>query len=83
MKPIDLTAFKVPDGWTAEVVYGKYVMLRSPMGLMATLDLDLHIFRSGMAMHGRPVSTITYTGRGWRQRLTDAAVAHLQAIEGA
>ena len=77
----------VPTGWEIELINGYgggFMLIRSPMGLMAMLDTKYATqrgFRTGHVTVGRLTSTRTYAGRGWLQQLADDAVAHLAAIE--
>lgn len=75
----------VPGGWSVEeLIHAGCVLVRSPTGLMVTLDLAKRGFRSGLSSTGMPNEATPgapYTGRGWLQRLTADAVAHLQEVE--
>lgn len=78
-------AGSVPGGWQVEeLIHAGCVLVRSPTGLMVTLDLAKRGLRSGLSSHGmlnEATPGAPYTGRGWLQRLTADAVAHLQEVE--
>jgi hypothetical protein len=71
---------KLPAGWTSEDVKhsdGDYIVIRRPDGhvsLSVTIDLKRREFRAGYAMTGPMLSHGTYSGRGWRDYLINAAV---------
>lgn len=75
----------VGEGYTIEPLYGgaRWAVVRSPSGLMATLDFEQRVFRGGQVVHGRPNSKAAtiYRGRGWRQDLCDDAIEWLRSIE--
>ena len=71
----------VPAGWTTEVVGDQHILVRSPGGYMATIDLERRWFCSWMTTNGRPASIGKFAGRGWRSLLTQAAVDYLMPIE--
>jgi hypothetical protein len=70
---------KLPEGWTAEELENwNCILIRSPERYMVTLDLKRRGFRSGLVTQGRLTSEgQTFRGRGWKQKLADAAVQWL------
>lgn len=82
----------IPEGWTLEPYSPssrELFVLRTPAPVcyMATVDFKQRSVRSGMSWSGRVVGekrtkrgyeAPKYEGRGWRQKLVDAAVAHLR-----
>lgn len=75
----------LPAGWVCEDMAGHpdHMVIRSPEGYMATVDLKLRCFRSGMSISGPGVIVFPapkYVGRGWRNKLCDDAVKHLESV---
>jgi hypothetical protein len=83
--------FRIPEGWTLEMLLPSKMLLRTPppLSYMATLDFCARGFRSGLSSSGRFVGEkLTkrgyerkkYGGRGWEQALVDDAVTWLEAL---
>lgn len=84
----------IPEGWTLEPYSpssADIFVLHTPPPpcYMATIDFKYRGFRSGMCMSGRwhgqkvtkkGLERPKYVGRGWQQRLVDAAVEHLREV---
>lgn len=85
-----LNDLRVPDGWTIEELPRDpdHLLLSTPEPgrYMATIDLRLRGFRTGLATTGRLVGEEwdkkrkKYGGCGWRQEVVDDAVAHLREV---
>lgn len=78
----------LPAGWASED-WGGQLVLKAPALVghvpyagYVTVDFSRRCFRSGSVTIGPAASQATYTGRGWRQRLIDDAVAWLQGVLG-
>ncbi len=74
----------VPDGWTSEPIRGRrdgdeLVVIRSPDGLMVTVDFEERGYRGGMMTYGKMVKD-GYSGRGWRKALVEDAVVWLSDV---
>lgn len=78
---------RIPEGWQFKQLkpekLGCYLLTTPstrPPVLMATVDFRRRVFRGGLTVTGRAAVEITafYTGRGWRQRLVDDAMAWLE-----
>lgn len=70
----------VPSDWTIEAVPPHHALVRSPDGMMATLDFDKRGWRAGYTTTSRIESQGTYGGRGWKQALCAAAVRWLDNL---
>lgn len=71
---------KVPAGWGISPYSGRkdVFVLHSPQRYMVTVDYERRCFRGGSTIYGAPVvSHAEFRGRGWKQALTDAAMAWL------
>lgn len=72
----------VPEGWTARIVEGRFVLLEAPWGFVTlALDLPHRGYRGGMSTWGKLLNTKSYGDRGWMKRLTADAVAWLQSAK--
>lgn len=73
---------RAPDGWSLEKLsYSEQYLLRTPDGLMATIDFEKRCFRAGLATGGSAHGPAQKpAGRGWQQALVDAAVAWLNSV---
>lgn len=71
-----------PQGWTYEPIQPKnfFLLIRSPDGLMVTVDFFKRGFRSGYVTTGRMTSTSKYTGRGWKNKLVTAGIKWLDGV---
>lgn len=80
----------IPSGWTAEWYFTdefRYVVIACPSnitntwGYFVTVDLEDRCFRSGMSASGPKAGPKgnRLRGHGWRKRLVEQAVRHLQA----
>lgn len=76
----DAFAPDVPEGWTWEYQYNnRYLVLSWPKYGYVTMDMERRGFRGGMVWTGPLNSTDRYSGRGWKQHLTEDAVAWLRS----
>lgn len=75
-----MTDLKLPDGWTSEHYVGCGTSITWPAHGGVTIDWERRGFRSGYSVTGALTSTAKYTGRGWKQRLVDDAVAWLRGV---
>lgn len=80
-----LDGVRLPEGWTARRMGRSegYAEIVAPMGhasCFVTVDFANRGFRGGGSTTGRMASTLVYTGRGWRQRLIQDAIAWLRAV---
>lgn len=73
---------RAPDGWLLEKLsYSEQYILRTPDGLMATIDFEKRCFRAGLTTSGSTQGPKQKpSGRGWQQVLVDAAVAWLNRV---
>ena len=81
---------RIPEGWTIEPLkrQSDYALITTspPVRYMATVDFRLRGFRSGYSTSGLLVGEAwnkrrkKYIGHGWKQKLVDDAVAHLQEV---
>jgi len=76
-------SLKLPEGW---LLYpyppGNVAYLDRPGGGSVTIDFDERIFSGGV---GRPhpltsKATVTYSGRGWRDKLVSDACEWLEGV---
>lgn len=83
-------SLRIPEGWTLEPLERQpdYALLSTPepRRYMATIDFRARGIRSGYSVSGRFVGEEWNkrrkkpSGRGWKQALVDAAIAHLQEV---
>ena len=67
-----------PVGWKRERMGKNHEVFYAPNGLgMVTVDFEMRCFRPGIGTSGRPTSTKTYAGRGWKEAICIDAVAYL------
>ena len=81
---------RIPDGWTLKPFARQpdYALLStpSPGRYMATIDFRARGIRFGYSISGKFVGEewnkrrTKPSGRGWKQTLVDAAIAHLQEV---
>lgn len=78
-------SYKLPEGWTAEPCThgkGEHLMIKMPYpGGMVTVDWKNRCYRLGHSTFGsnkRPKEELK--GRGWQQKLVDAAVEGLKDV---
>lgn len=72
----------VPEGFTIEVDgYGRNADVIHCEGTgYVTVDWEKRCFRAGATTYGQSLTTKSYKGPGWRQKLVDDAVKWLQEI---
>lgn len=83
-------SLRIPEGWALEELPREpdHVLLStpSPGRYMVTIDFSRRGFRNGYSTTGRLVGDernkerTKYGGRGWRQKIVDDAIAHLQEV---
>lgn len=80
-----MTTYKLPKGWTEEP-FGSDAyktrflsLVKSGRGAI-TVDFELRTARFGWATTGDKVVKDYYTGRGWKQKLVDAAISAFEEI---
>jgi len=77
-------ALKVPDGWRIQNdIYGRDCsIVTSPAHCMATIDWERRGFRAGITTIGsfKNKRSAAFIGRGWKQKLVNAAVAWLRKL---
>lgn len=70
--------------WTVELLRechgGPFAVIITPETYMMTIDFGARCFRRGISTHGKPTSTATFGGRGWKQALIGAAVRALDEL---
>jgi len=70
-----------PVGWKRERMGNNHEVFYAPNGQgMVTVDFAMRCFRPGISTSGRPASTKTYVGRGWKEAICIDAVAHLSEV---
>lgn len=78
-----MTSFvpKLPEGWGHDVdeVNDDRHFLRHPEGGWITVDFEARSYALGWTYLMRRCDVV-FTGRGWQQRLVDAAVKRLDAV---
>lgn len=73
----------IPDGWTwTQTGLTEVFVLEHPDRLMATVDFGGRSVRTGWSTCGPTFfrDPVRMSGRGWRQKLVDIAVAYLVGI---
>lgn len=83
-------SLRIPEGWTLEPLERQpdYALLSTPAPrrYTATIDFRARGIRPGYSVSGRFVGDAWNkrrakpSGRGWKQALVDAAIAHLQEV---
>lgn len=70
----------LPHGWIAESFGHGFVLVKSPDGLMVTIDVKLRAIRDGGTSNGPYTALVSFSGRGWRKALLDAAVSRIKEV---
>ena len=73
-----MTDIKLPDGWHTWPTYKDALAITCGEGFVS-IDFQKRAFEAGHTRVFTDRSDI-YTGRGWKQRLVDDAIKHLELL---
>lgn len=80
MESINLREGWRTEQWGSERDKGRFVALCYERCGAVTLDFEMRVFRAGWSSYGPSHQPDGLTGRGWKQRLADAAMHWLEDI---